>query len=103
MRYLIDQAVEGLGLRKDPFSDSLRTRWVLIDVKAEKFWGEIPRSEQQQLRAIVVSDNRLRVVKFDSDRLEDIGVYNGMVFHLYEIEDINYRPQPRKIISKLRR
>lgn len=97
VRWLTDQAQRGLGVSElahtgayEPF----RVRWVLVDARAEQAWRALPRSRQRRLRAVVYGGASPRVSMDDHDRLSDIGFYDGIVLHLYAIEDEDYSPPP---------
>ena len=65
-----------------------RIRWVLVDAKAEDAWAALGLEEQQRVRAVVKAGEE---VKFSylghEDRLEEIGIYDGIVFHLRGIDN----------------
>lgn len=95
--WLSDQAQRGLGVSE--FADTgayqpFKVRWVLVDTRAEKEWSTLPRRQQRRLRAVVQTDHGLEFSQDDRDRLEDVGIYDGIVFHLYAIEDEDYELPP---------
>ena len=95
VRWLADHAQKGLGVSECADTgayERFKVRWVLVDARAEKAWRKLPRSRQRQLRAVVEGDQAPRLSVDDRDRLEDIGLYDGIVFHLYAIEDEDYDP-----------
>jgi hypothetical protein len=90
IRWLTDrlQAALGLSTQADTGAYSpFVVRWVLVDVDAEATWKNISRPEQRRLHAVIMSGHGLRFSYSDLDRLEDVGVYDGIVFHLYPVED----------------
>lgn len=99
VRWLADRAREGLGVTTqadtgayEPFS----VRWVLVDAKAEEIWRSLSRSEQRRLHAMIISENGLRLCYSDLARLDEIGLYDGIVFHLYAVEDEEEEPPAAK-------
>jgi len=74
-----------------PFSE-FRVRWVLVDVAAEQEWLSMPRRDQREIYALVKTDDGFKVTRNERERLEQLGVRDGMVFHLYAIEDERYDP-----------
>ena len=67
-----------------------RVRWVLVDVAAEDAWKLMSRNEKRKLYAIVARNGGFRKAYKYHDRLHEIGVKNGTVFHLYAIEDDDF-------------
>ena len=95
IKWLVDQAQRGFGLSEyadtgayEPF----RVKWVLVDVRAEDAWRELPRDEKRGLSAVLHTSNGPQFINNDRYRLEDAGVSDGTVFHLYAIEDERYAP-----------
>jgi hypothetical protein len=89
--WLAKQAKHGIGLK-----DSLDTggfqqfpiRWVLVDTSAESVWKTMGLRGKQYLRAIVRTSDGIKFSRSDQDRLEDIGVYNDIIFHLYAVPNL---------------
>jgi hypothetical protein len=79
------------AFRVGPFAE-FRIRWVLVDVKAEDEWLRMSRRRQRMIRALVASGNETRTAQSGRDRLEEIDVVDGTVFHLYAIEDEDFPP-----------
>jgi len=95
VRWLADKAQQGLGVSDQAETGAylpFHVKWVLVDVQAEKEWHRLGRREQSRLFAIVQKGKRAEVSHDDSDRLEDLGVQDGTIFHLYAIEDDRYEP-----------
>jgi len=67
-----------------PFS----VRYVLVDSKAEEVWRRLNRFEHLSLKALIKVGDDVKKSYNDSDKLKDIGVYDGAVFHLHQVEDI---------------
>jgi hypothetical protein len=90
LKWLSDRARSGLDL-----SDRAETgafvpfmvRWVLVDKKVEAAWLKLPRSRMRKLIAVVATAEGPLFCETDTDRLNDVGVVDGTVFHLYAIED----------------
>jgi len=90
IRWLSENLQSGMGLSTKAYAGAYTPfvlRWVLVDTHAEETWNTIGRPEQRRLHAIIRSENGLRFSYSDRDRLEDLGVYDGIVFHLYQVED----------------
>jgi len=88
VKWLAEQAKQGAGL-KDSLDTGgfqpLEIRWVLVDVNAEAEWKEMDIWDKQSLLAIVKTNDGIRRSESYWDRLEHIGVYNNIVFHLYPV------------------
>jgi hypothetical protein len=90
VRWLRDRAQAGLGLSE--WADTgayvpFKVRWVLVDVYAEAAWLSLPRTEKRSLKVMLLSEKGPTLSHSDSDRLSDLGVKTGTVFHMYAIED----------------
>lgn len=72
--------------------EPFRVRWILVDLKALGDWRKIVRQRKQEIFALVRSQKGLIISKSPYDRLEDIEIYNNIVFRLYAIEDVRYEP-----------
>ena len=63
----------------------------MVDIKAEKDWLKLSRNEMRKITALIKTHEGLSYSYDLQDRLEKIGVYDGIMFHIYPIEDeINY-------------
>jgi hypothetical protein len=89
--WLADKAKQGAGL-----SDMLdtggamrfRIRWVLVDANAEAEWAALEPHEKQQITAIIkTKEGKTNISYIAKDRLERLGAYDNIVFHLYAVED----------------
>jgi hypothetical protein len=90
IRWLSERLQAGMGLSAEAQTGAYApfvVRWVLVDVRAEGTWRTISRAEQRRVHAIVMSDHRLRFSYSDRDRVEDLGISDGTIFHLYPVED----------------
>lgn len=97
VKWLADQAKAGMGvsdLADTGAYEPFHVRWVLVDTRAEETWRDLPRFRQRHLRAIVSGEKGLVFSESDSDRLGDLGVADGTVFHIYAIEDEDRYPPP---------
>jgi hypothetical protein len=86
-------AQKGLGLRELADTGApvpFKIRWVLVDTKVEVEWKKLRRDIKRKVRAFVKHDEDFKTSLSDLDRLQDIGVYDGIVFHLYPVEDEDY-------------
>lgn len=93
IEWLSEQSRKCMGLKTELDAGGFKpfiVRWVLVDTKAESEWRELNRGEQQKIWAYVKTEDGIKISKSESDKLEDIGVYDDIIFHLYAIEDINW-------------
>jgi hypothetical protein len=91
VKWLATKAQAGMGLKDAADVGafiSFGIRWVLVDVQIESEWKGLPRAEKQKIRAMVASKEGTKISYTDEDSLGSVGVYNGIVFHLYAIEDV---------------
>jgi hypothetical protein len=102
VKWLSTKAQSGMGFKEAadvgaflPF----RIRWVLVDVKVEEDWHSLSRDIQSRIKAIIASDYGPKISYADEDRLDKLGIYDGVVFHLYAIEDISYGPLTGMVIG----
>ena len=90
---LAKKAQVGLGgrttLHAGPYSE-FHVRWVLVDIEAEHVWLGMPRCEQRKIHALVLTKYGSKTAYSERDRLFELGVRDGTVFHLYAIEDEQY-------------
>jgi hypothetical protein len=71
-----------------------KIRWVLVDAEAEDDWDDLDLEEQHKVAAVVKTKAGLKVAHVgERKRLEDIGVYDGIVFHLRGIDN---NPRPKR-------
>lgn len=97
LKWLADRAQSGLGVsdRADTGAyEPFRVKWVLVDTKVEDAWLRLSRWERRKLAAVVSTADGPKFCTTDRDRLSDLGVADGTVFHLYAIEDERYDPPP---------
>lgn len=65
-----------------------KIRWVLIDAHAEDFWNSLGVEEQLKVKAVVKSKDGIKCSYVGAeDRLEALGVYDGIIFHLRGIDN----------------
>jgi len=90
VRWLTDQAQRGLGVKEAADTGAYMpflVRWVLVDQRAEQDWSDLPRSEKRAVQAIIKVGDKIRTCLNERDRLSDLGIDDGIVFHMYAIED----------------
>jgi hypothetical protein len=100
VKWLEEQAKARAGVRDSVDVGALnpfRIRWVLVDSRAEPTWKAMEHHKKMKVRAIVQCDGGTCNAEEETVRLETIGVYDGIVFHLYAVQDgdlfiYNYRP-----------
>lgn len=101
--WLVDRAQAGMGvsdLADTGAYEPFHVRWVLVDTRAESAWRALPRSKQRRLHALVakndtVTDEADLIFSLsERDRLGQVGIGDGAVFHMYAIEDEDRYPPP---------
>jgi hypothetical protein len=95
IKWLSDQAQKRMGVTakaKTGAYQPFMVKWVLVDVKAERAWKELPRSRQRRLSAVLHTPGGTRYCDDGDARLGDLKVADGTVFHMYAIEDEDYSP-----------
>lgn len=95
INWLIEKARLGAGLKYETETggfEKFPIRWVLVDSKADEVWKNYPRSVKRSIQAIVLSNEGLLYSSNRSDRLERLNIYDGIIFHLYAIEDEGLNP-----------
>jgi hypothetical protein len=101
IKWLVDQAQQGLGLSDQADTgayEPFRVKWVLVDTRAEDAWNDMRRSDKRGLSAVLHTSTGPRLITTDRYRIEDGGVSDGAVFHLYAIEDERYDPPAEAVI-----
>jgi hypothetical protein len=88
--WLIREAMNGLGVRDmadagAPFA--LPIRWALVDAQAEEEWQKKPRAQQRRIMAMIATKNGIETTRTLDVDLDRLGIYDGMVCHLYAFED----------------
>jgi TIR domain len=93
VQWLSEEARKALDLKKSldtGTSQPFRIRWVLVDINAVDEWKQFDRSEQRRIRALVkgkeglISSSQRRVT------LNEAGIYDGIIFNLFPIEDEDF-------------
>lgn len=95
IKWLVDQAQQGFGLSDQVDTgayEPFRVKWVLVDTRAEDAWNDLRRSDKRGLSAVLHTSTGPRLITTDRYRIEDGGVSDGAVFHLYAIDDERYDP-----------
>jgi len=93
LRWLLDQARRGMGVSEKAETGAyvpFRVRWVLVDTRAEDEWRALPRSHKRGVSAVIFGPKGTVFCNGETDRLEDVGVTDESVFHMYAIEDDRY-------------
>ena len=88
VQWLIAQVTQSLGLQNDLDAGAFEPfgiRWVLVDVNAEAEWKALDSEEQDLIWAVVKHEAGCFFSVYPTDRLSDIGVVDGTMFHLYAI------------------
>lgn len=93
VKWLSQKGQSGLGISE--YADTggfvqFKLKWVLVDIKARDDWLALSRAEQRRIRAVLATKDGPRFSYSESDKLNDIGVYDGIVFHLHAVEDEDY-------------
>lgn len=109
VKWLSDHARLAAGLKEEAQTgayEDLKLRWVLVDAKAEGEWKALSRRQQQQVQAMLMPEAGLSVSRSSDDRMSDLGIYPGIVFHLVAVPD-EAAPLPRfrapERVSRFRR
>ena len=92
IKWLTVQATQRAGLKQTLDTGGFQRypiRWVLVDQNAEAYWKILSRWEKKEIQALVMSDDGVTVSTEERDRLEDLGVCNDAVFHLYAAEHLD--------------
>ena len=66
----------------------LRIRWTLVDKNAVEDWSELSRLEQLQIIAAIYINGKVQYIKSTKQRLQDLGIYSGMIFNVFASENI---------------
>jgi hypothetical protein len=106
VHWLAEKAKLGAGLKDTAETGAFapfRIRWVLVDAQAEDEWARMPRRSKRRIHALIRSTDGVSVSRDGTDRLEALGVYGGIVFHLYAIEDEGHDPPSYRMVSPVRR
>jgi TIR domain len=93
VKWLVSKAQSGLNTRDKLEAGEFAyfyIRWVLVDVRATKEWKKLARSKKRKVYAVVKTEKGVNFAYAETDRLEQIGVYDGIIFHLFPIEDVSY-------------
>ncbi|MGB8508227.1 MAG: toll/interleukin-1 receptor domain-containing protein [Pyrinomonadaceae bacterium] len=96
VNYILRQAQNTTGVKEEAsFGTALtfKVRWVLVDTRAEDVWNGLDLNKQQQIKAVVMTKDGPKFSPVGvEDNLEDLGVRDGVVFHLHGIDN---NPRPR--------
>lgn len=91
VKWLAEQAKHAVGLEDclDTGGPKFPIRWVLVDANAETEWDVVLEAVSYRMNRILAIVKTNDGIKFssvlDQHRLEDIGVYNDIVFHLHAV------------------
>lgn len=88
--WLIREAMNGLGVRDVADSGAplaLPIRWALVDAAVEDEWHKKSRSQQRKIMAMVAGKDKPKTTNTFETKLDHLGVYDGMICHLYAFED----------------
>jgi len=95
IQWLSEEARKALDLKTSLDTGTpqpFKIRWVLVDVNAVEEWKKLDRSEQQRVRALVKGTEGLKYSYQRRDTLTEAGIYDGIIFNLFPIEDEHYSP-----------
>lgn len=93
VRWLANKAQAGLNVKEKLEAGEFvffHIRWVLVDVQARTIWKSLPRHEKRNIYAVIKTEEGIKYSYDDTDRLEKLGIYDGVVFRLFPIEDERY-------------
>lgn len=94
VQWLIEKATSNAGLRSEAdvgAFDRVQVKWVLVDVRAESEWQQTNSWDQERIVCIVRADHGIVVSRDYSQRLDELGVPDGTIFHLYAIPERGHR------------
>jgi hypothetical protein len=89
IKWLTETARIGLGLQD--YADigsfiKFGIRWILVDAKAEELWKTFSRAKIRGVDAIIKTDTGVNISRNETDKLEDLGIYDGIIFHMCAVE-----------------
>jgi hypothetical protein len=92
LKLLGDQARNGLGLSVQADAggyEPMRVNWVLVQDGLDKFWRTLSSDAQRSMYAVIGVGEPPRLVSQAEStmRLEDAGVVDGAVFHMYGVAE----------------
>lgn len=93
IQWLSEEARKALHLKTSldtGTSQPFKIRWVLVDVNCVEEWKKLDRSEQRRVRALVKETEGLKHSYQRRDTLTEAGIYDGIIFNLFPIEDEHY-------------
>ena len=64
-----------------------RIRWVLVDSRAQKYWEQLARWDQQETHVVAMVAGQVKTSQSADDRFEDLGIELETTFNLYAIQD----------------
>ena len=82
IKWLSDRAQEALGVTTQAKAGAYQPfmlKWVLVDVKAEEAWKNLPRSRQRRMSAVLHTSRGTKYCEDGRARLEDLSVADGTV------------------------
>lgn len=88
--WLAAQARLGAGLKDELDTGGFQKfsiRWVLVDIRAEDNWKQMDQHSRSQVRALVQTNYGVHRVTSDSAGLGESFIKDGIVFHLYAVQD----------------
>lgn len=92
IKWLAALAIQRTGLKESLDTGGFMSypiRWVLVDQKTEDYWKNLSRREKMSIQALVMSNDGIKISTEERDRLQDLGVCNDTVFHLYAVENFD--------------
>jgi TIR domain len=95
--YLEQQSTDALGvsneLRIGEFT-RFRVRYIIVDINAKECFQTLPKQRHRDLFAVVATQDGIKFAHRSTDRLGDVGFYDGIEVNLYPVEA---EDQPREL------
>jgi hypothetical protein len=102
IQWLSEEARKALDLKTSldtGTSQPFQIRWVLVDVNAVEEWKKLDRSEQRRVRALIKGTEGVKPSYQRRDTLTEAGIYDGIIFNLFPIENEDYRPRDSAMLA----
>lgn len=92
--WLVKEAQRAMAVKTEAeigAADLLRIRWVPVDRRIDDAWKKLKPSDKRRVRAGIKNTDGVKWSYSETDRLYDIGVRDGVVFHLYAVPEAELR------------
>jgi hypothetical protein len=92
--WLLRKVKEATGVRDTADAGAFevfKVRWVLVDSWAESSWEDLPPAQKKRVTAVIKSGEKVTLSTSEDDRLDALGVYDKIVFHLHAVPEPSRR------------